>query len=195
MKRTNNYGAGVFYAKSNIRFIATKYGRDVINLTEYILTMPEFEVWSGGGKMEHHHYGKHGLLVHTNEVIELCFSNVRTLHLTVDEIELFLSALYHDVGKIYDYEPTNTEMTEWKYTPHKTTVHHVTRSVLMWQAACIKFDIPNNYLVDAVVHNILSHHGEKQWGSPVAPSTVAAWILHLSDSTSARVNSRITNPA
>jgi 3'-5' exoribonuclease len=39
-----------------------------------------------------------------------------------------------------------------------------------------------------VLHNILAHHGQRAWGSPVAPATKEAWILHLADNLSARLD-------
>ena len=35
---------------------------------------------------------------------------------------------------------------------------------------------------------ILSHHGKKEWGSPIEPQSQGAWILHLADMMSARVD-------
>jgi 3'-5' exoribonuclease len=40
---------------------------------------------------------------------------------------------------------------------------------------------------EEVLHAILSHHGMRQWGSPVAPKSRLAWLLHLADSMSARM--------
>jgi 23S rRNA maturation-related 3'-5' exoribonuclease YhaM len=42
--------------------------------------------------------------------------------------------------------------------------------------------------IDEVTHAILSHHGQREWGSPVRPATKLAWILHTCDMMSARVN-------
>ena len=33
-----------------------------------------------------------------------------------------------------------------------------------------------------------AHHGIRAWGSPVSPNTQLAWLLHLSDNLSARLN-------
>jgi len=42
---------------------------------------------------------------------------------------------------------------------------------------------------DAVLHCILSHHGRREWGSAVAPSSREAWLVHLADMKSARMDS------
>jgi 23S rRNA maturation-related 3'-5' exoribonuclease YhaM len=41
---------------------------------------------------------------------------------------------------------------------------------------------------DKVLHCILAHHGCRAWGSPVAPSTREAWLVHLADAISARAD-------
>jgi 3'-5' exoribonuclease len=37
-----------------------------------------------------------------------------------------------------------------------------------------------------VIHCILSHHGRKDWGSPVEPATLEALVLHQADMLSAK---------
>ena len=49
----------------------------------------------------------------------------------------------------------------------------------------IKFNFTDEH--DEVLHAILSHHGRREYGSPVSPSTRIAWLLHLCDSISARM--------
>jgi 23S rRNA maturation-related 3'-5' exoribonuclease YhaM len=44
---------------------------------------------------------------------------------------------------------------------------------------------PQYEWIDSVSHCILSHHGRKEWGSPVEPKTPEAWILHAADMLSA----------
>jgi 23S rRNA maturation-related 3'-5' exoribonuclease YhaM len=39
---------------------------------------------------------------------------------------------------------------------------------------------------DAVIHCMLSHHGRREWGSPVEPVTPEAYILHVADMLSSR---------
>ena len=72
-------------------------------------------------------------------------------------------------------------------------IGHVTKSGMIWT------DAWNNYATDKlkqedpemhdrVLHNILSHHGPVEWGSVVPPATREAWLLHLCDNMSARIN-------
>lgn len=155
-----------------------------------VIDNPKFLIWSGSSKPYQHHYGKEGLINHTLEVIELCMSNyelMKTIHNDMQNPELyFLAALYHDVGKMWDYRPTNEQMTEWTSTEHKRNIHHISRSCIEWNLIAQKENLDQE-LTDTVSHAILAHHGLRERGSPVAPNSRVAWMLHLCDGISARM--------
>jgi len=163
---------------------------DVYDIASVVIADPRFEVWSCSSKPNQHHYGKGGLVHHTCEVVDLCFANMSTLQLDLDPIEVYLSALFHDCGKMWDYYPNNTDYTEWRGTEHKRIIHHISRSALVWNNAVTVHIYSSKYgkYADNVTHNILSHHGYREWGSPVMPYTKTAWLLHLCDGISARMN-------
>lgn len=176
----------------NLKIIADSYG--VGDLCSIVLDDPRFLIWSASSKSDKHHYGKHGLIIHTTEVIELCKVNNRMTGDTVDGRQMFLAALFHDAGKMWDYQPVDRiatdgdtyEYEEWTGTSHKRNIHHLSRSAVVWTEAVIKN--PQDWDTDNVLHAILSHHGMREWGSPVAPNSKLAWLLHLCDSISARLN-------
>lgn len=162
--------------------------KGIWDLAAPVLENDKFYTWSASSLINNdpskprlHHYGKGGLRGHTFEVIDLCAFNTE-LYPTLDKIVLFLAALYHDIGKIWDYEERDGE---WYSVDHKKEIHHVSRSALVWHETCIKH--PNPY-ADKVLHCILSHHGRQEWGSPVAPRSKEAWLLHLCDAISARMD-------
>ena len=159
------------------------------DIAAFVIADPRFVLWSGSSKPNQHHYGKGGLCQHTSEVVDLCFSTIETLYLKeIDPVEIYLSALFHDSGKMWDYEPANEEYTEWVGTEHKRTIHHISRSAIFWNQACSANHLKYSKYADSVTHNILSHHGYREWGSPVMPKTKTAWLLHLCDGISARMD-------
>lgn len=160
----------------------------VYDIASVVIDDPRFELWSGSSKKHQHHYGKGGLIQHTCEVVELCFVNFNLLKLDIDPIELYTSALFHDCGKMWDYEPVDKSYNVWVGTEHKRTIHHISRSALVWNSAVATHNSKYIKYADSVTHNILSHHGQREWGSPVMPKTKAAWLLHLCDGISARMN-------
>src|SRR5512135_2131480 len=105
-------------------------------------TYPQFEYWSGSHNAILHHYGRHGLNVHTSEVLELgldCFDRLQ-IQKDVDLVEYFYAALFHDTGKMFDYDMFGDQKNElgelvdprWEPTEHRRLIHHLPRSVLIW---------------------------------------------------------------
>lgn len=166
---------------------------NVLYLAEVVLGCPKFNMWTSSIIPTMHHYGRHGLVIHTHEVAKLCFEIPKLLGINVNVTELFLSVVFHDYGKTFDYVPVGPGYINWGETEHKRLIHHISRSALTWQDAWGKFAprrlILNDPLIgDRVLHNILSHHGRREWGSPIMPKTKEAWLLHLCDGISARMN-------
>lgn len=182
----------------HLRLIAEDHG--LTKVASHVLDNPRFPIWSGSVDNKHH-YGEGGLLRHTHEVVELCRINaeesIENGHV-VDRKVLFLAATFHDIGKTLDYAPpTGTkywtsvrealDATQWHITPHKRLVHHISRSALIWTEA-VRATNQCRDIEESVLHCILSHHGRKEWGSPIEPQTKEAWLLHLCDGISARMD-------
>ena len=161
---------------------------DCVTLASKVLDDKHFRFWSGSHHKRGHHYGDGGLLNHTFEVVALSLNTAELYSDShkIDRRQLFLSALYHDYGKIWEYD--RNEDGEWgPRDNHRRKIHHISRSNTEWViwATAMGADCE---LTDGVSHNILSHHGSRECGSPVAPYTKEAWILHLADSMSARID-------
>ena len=189
---------GVFvmenYSLKNLSVKAVELGTDVYEVCKPILEDESFPIWSGSSKPHQHHYGDGGLVCHTEEVVALSLINKNYFHYDIDEKELFLAAFYHDVGKMWDYEPiTPSPGTKafyfnenWQSAPHKRLIHHISRSAITWSECCKKYD-ESYFLHDKVLHAILAHHMCREAGSPVAPKSRVAWLLTLCDNISARM--------
>lgn len=161
---------------------------DCASLASKVLDDKNFRFWSGSHHKLAHHYGDGGLLNHTFEVVALSLNTAELYSDShkIDRKQLFLSALYHDYGKLWDFD--RNEDGEWvPRDKHRRKIHHISRSNVEWVvwATVMGADVE---LTDGVSHNILSHHGSRECGSPVAPYTREAWILHLADSMSARID-------
>jgi 3'-5' exoribonuclease len=171
--------------------------------TDPVLDDPRFEIWSGAGSDKHHHYGDGGLLKHTHEVFEYVELIAMKHNSTcvgyenrINVLELLISVIWHDYGKIWDYQ--KDENGVWgKHNNHARQIHHISRSAIEWERYSSKLPIElwntleaENRVInpDNITHNILSHHGMREWGSPVAPATREAWVLHLADNLSARLD-------
>jgi len=170
-------------AITKLSYIAKKLG--VADVANHLLKDDKFLTWTGSSKPFLHHYGDHGLLLHTCEVVETSES-MRIFYkykYDIDKVELFFAGLFHDAGKIYDYEKVDGV---WHSSDHKRNIHHISRSALIWNDAVRDTRQELKYK-DTVLHAILSHHGQREWGSPVAPLSRVAWLVFLCDSISARL--------
>lgn len=79
----------------------------------------------------------------------------------------------------------------WCAVDHKNKIHHITRSAIVWNSASERLQSCER---DEVTHAILAHHGRREWGSPVIPQTRMAWLLHLCDGISARIDDCVKSP-
>lgn len=174
--------------KTDFKYLLrTAEGLGCTSLASKVLNDDNFKTCSGSHHESAHHYGDHGLLRHTYEVVRLCL-DISKMYEDIHNIrtdELYLSALYHDYGKIWDYVKTSDG--KWTACDHRRKIHHISRSNVEWVRHATFMNADTN-LIDRVSHNILSHHGSRECGSPIAPHSREAWILHLSDTISARVD-------
>jgi 3'-5' exoribonuclease len=169
--------------KAKVNTMAQKFNEPVQHIVNNLFYgYPDIFRASGSSKPEVHHYGENGLAQHTMEVIDLCMKACEVNPKPVKEI-LFLAALFHDVGKAWDYKETSTGA--WEPTLHKNRIHHISRSTWIWRECAD--ELVSEFLIDEISHCILSHHGRREWGSPVLPQTPEAYVLHLCDSISARL--------
>jgi 3'-5' exoribonuclease len=174
-------------AASEIASLVEKYNNYSFSAVVHeLLSDPKFRDWTGSGKDGQHHFGRHGLATHTLEIINLMLTSNVTLNLNLDEFEIIFSGLFHDSGKLHDY--STEDKIIWTPTPHRRLIHHVSRSGLIWSKAVSIDGKYHDKYHDIVWHNILAHHGLREHGSPVMPKTQTAWLLHLCDSISARMN-------
>lgn len=123
-------------------------------------------------KSNHHAYPG-GLLEHVYQMINM-FRHIQPSLPFIVRPEVVVSAcLYHDYGKISEYR--NGEITR-----EMPLMGHVYMSAYICQNQMNKYGIPYSEY-NRVVHAILAHHGKLEWGSPVAPATTEAFLVHHLD--------------
>ena len=96
------------------------------------------------------------------------------------------SALEHDIGKLdaYTSDPCAIDLTDLGRLQGEIALgyYHVRRLIE---------DLPGfpPELAAAVLHIILSHHGQLEHGSPVVPATREATLVHMIDNLGGRLGS------
>jgi len=135
------------------------------------------------GREVHHAYAG-GLLHHTLEVIEYVSRMLEVQGTYLNRDLLITGAILHDVAKAEEYEP---KAFAFEFTDRGRLLGHVVLGAL--RVDRVIDGIPGFPLVlrDELQHMMLSHHGQREWGSPEEPKTANAVALHLADLTSGRI--------
>jgi 3'-5' exoribonuclease len=151
------------------------------NLLETIFddeTTDKFKKSPAAYKVHHNYLG--GLLEHTWEMLKMTES-VSSHYQKLNMDLLKTGVILHDIGKAFEFEPSTTILITNKgkllghiYLGAEIVKHHAPK------------DTPED-LLDEVLHIILAHHGQKEFGSPVVPMTAEAITVHVLDYSSAKM--------
>lgn len=131
-----------------------------------------------------HHAVLGGLLEHTVSVVGLC-SLLADYYPAVNRDLLIAAAILHDLGKVREL----TWERLFDYTDAGRLVGHITLGALIVEERIRAVpDFPPE-TATRLLHCILSHHGELEWGSPKRPKTLEAIVLHYAENLDGKVNS------
>ncbi len=132
-----------------------------------------------------HQAYRHGLLEHSLTVAQ-SVSAISATFGGVDRDVAVTGALLHDIGKLdaYTADPLAIEMTDLGKLQGEIALgyYRIRRAIE---------DLPGfpAELAAAVLHIILSHHGQLEHGSPVVPCTREATLVHMIDNLGGRLGS------
>lgn len=169
-------------ARTIIRYHLQQAGLSPQLLTDLIQVHPDFET-SGASSHGYHHAYKHGLIVHTAEVMDY----VSEMAISSDDKKvLMIAALWHDVGKTIEYAEGGKQFRD--------LVGHVVGSPLLLvqlvygdqnsQTSLTLQDLTKEQRYN-LTHCMLAHHGKREWRAAVEPVTPEAHLLHRADMRSA----------
>lgn len=129
-----------------------------------------------------HHAYRAGFLEHVVKIAEVGDWLARTYGADPDLV--FAGAVLHDIGKLQelDYSFSASYSRDGRLIGHITLGAQLVREV----AAAIAGFPP--MLLTHLEHLVLSHHGCLEFGSPVVPQTLEAFILSFADDLDAKVN-------
>jgi 3'-5' exoribonuclease len=131
-----------------------------------------------------HHAYVGGLLEHTISVATLCVS-LAAAYPQVDADMLLAAALLHDVGKTEELAYGTT----LDYTDAGRLVGHVVlgERIVSRAIQALARPLPEDRAL-RLLHAIIAHHGEQQWGAPRPPCTLEALLLHHADNLDAQAS-------
>ena len=128
-----------------------------------------------------HHSFRGGLVEHTLSVTQIC-DFMAPRYEFVDRDILVACAMLHDVGKIMEL----SDFPENDYTDEGQLLGHIFIGAELIRDTAAKIEGFPQKLVMLLMHCILSHHGELEYGSPKVPETSEAFILHCADNMDAK---------
>ncbi|MCK5375652.1 MAG: HD domain-containing protein [Acidobacteria bacterium] len=122
-----------------------------------------------------HHAFRSGLLEHTVSVTTAALSLAR--HYRLDGDMVVAGALLHDLGKIWELEIG----ASIEYTDDGRLLGHLPMETLFVERKIIELERFPPELRRQLLHILLAHHGEYEFGSPRRPKTPEALLVHMVD--------------
>ena len=133
----------------------------------------------------YHQAYRHGLLEHSLTVAQ-SVSAISATFGGVDRDVAVTGALLHDIGKLdaYTADPLAIDLTDLGKLQGEISLGY-------YRVRRLIEDLPGfpSELAVAVLHIILSHHGQLEHGSPVVPCTREATLVHMIDNLGGRLGS------
>lgn len=148
------------------------------------LSFPTWTAFVTAPAAKSHHGNKlGGLFLHTSGVLKNVGAIIGLypqLDAVIDQDRLLFLAIFHDIGKVYDY----TWETGIAWRP-ETKVDHRFSGMTLFRQCCEALGNPLSYADQQIVlYSLLSHHG--QFGEK-QPESIEDWLLHLADMIDAKV--------
>jgi 3'-5' exoribonuclease len=130
-----------------------------------------------------HHAVLGGLLEHTASVVGLC-ALLADYYPALDRDLLLAAAMLHDLGKVREL----TWDRVFDYTDAGRLLGHITLGTLLVEERIRAIPDFPEATAQRLLHCILSHHGELEWGSPKRPKTLEALVLHYAEDMDGKIN-------
>ena len=129
-----------------------------------------------------HHGFMGGLLEHTVSVTRLCDYLAKNYPIINRDL-LLTAAMFHDVGKVQEL----STFPENDYTDAGQLLGHIYMGAELLNTMAAKIPGFPEKLKHELIHCILAHHGELEFGSPKKPALVEALALSMADNLDAKL--------
>ncbi len=132
-----------------------------------------------------HHAYIGGLLEHVANLLDLVKLVVRKYPYLKKDI-LVAASILHDIGKIREL---SWDIPPIDYTDEGRLMGHINIGIEIIDRSLKEIGLNENTgSILILKHIILSHHGQREYGSPVLPMTEEAMVFHLLDDMDAKLN-------
>lgn len=132
--------------------------------------------------VRNHHNYPGGLAWHTLSMARLG-KLIAKQYEWLDEDLLIAGILLHDLAKTEEYSAAVLP----EYTPKGNLIGHISMVSNLIDRVAVALEVEESEEVMLLKHMVLSHHGKKEFGSPVLPMTPEAEVLTLLDNLDSRL--------
>lgn len=122
-----------------------------------------------------HHAFRSGLLEHTVSMATLGRSLAE--HYSISKDLVVAGCVLHDLGKIWELDISSSI----EYTDEGRLLGHLSMEVLYVDRVINELEAFPDELRRQLLHILLAHHGEYEYGSPRRPKTPEALLVHMAD--------------
>ncbi len=129
-----------------------------------------------------HHEYLSGLLHHTVGMLQVAEALIG-IYPTLNQDYLYGGIILHDLGKLVELSGPIIP----KYTTAGKLLGHISIMQARVAETCKRLGVAEDTAI-VLQHMVLSHHGEKEYGSPIEPLTREAEVLSMIDNLDARIN-------
>ena len=141
----------------------------------------KFKTAPAAKKMHHAYIG--GLLEHTLSMVSLV-DKIAGHYSGVDRDLLLVGAIFHDIGKIDEFE----YQFKIDYSDKGRLLNHIVIGLKMVDEKLSEIEqFPEDQAL-LLKHMIVSHHGAREFGSPEPPKIIEAVLLNYIDEIDSKVN-------
>ncbi len=158
-------------------------------IADFIRFVYDGEIWKQfrdwPAAVSHHHAYANGLLEHTLSVTDCAKSEAESFNRSGYQIDVdvvIAGALLHDLGKLESYKMGAIP----EITLEGAVLDHVALGYARFMELAGKAKLEPNLKLH-LAHILLSHHGQKEFGSPVVPATPEAMVVAAADELDFRI--------
>lgn len=128
-----------------------------------------------------HHAYPGGLLNHTHQMLVMLQGLYPCLPYSIKVEHCILSILFHDCGKMNEYSKQGDTQPDMYLLGHIYIGAHWLQNILDARGL-------DKEETKRIVHCVLAHHGQREFGSPVVPCTQEAILVSHIDNLSAKTD-------
>lgn len=137
-----------------------------------------------------HHAFPGGLVTHTWQMLHMLSGLYPCLPYAIKVERCILGILFHDYGKVYEYSVEGDPREDMYLLGHiyisAYKLHDELKKVFCDAEG--KISPTDTAEINRIVHCVLAHHGQRDYGSPVVPCLQEAVIINQLDNLSAKTD-------